>query len=202
LVSHPDGGYTPGRHMQPRIEASPDIALFTDFWCPPAAYLFRRAIIDKTEGWNEELPIIQDARFVLDCALHGAAFVRSTGVTAYYRVHTAGSVSTSNRPAFVRDRLRNAADIEVWWRQHGGLSSERTNALLKVYGQVARDSFEGDSTLFEEALAALQKLNPQYAPAHPWHLAATSRMLGYRRAEGIAARYRRAKRWLGLRRPG
>ena len=66
--------------------------------------------------------------------------------------------------------------------------------LLKVYGQVARASFGRDPGTFEEALVALERLQPGYAPASPWHLALASRFVGYRGAEVVALRYRRAKR--------
>jgi len=49
-----------GRVVSRRIEGDPEIALFTDFWCPPAAYLFRRDIVERVGGWRRDLPVIQD----------------------------------------------------------------------------------------------------------------------------------------------
>jgi glycosyltransferase involved in cell wall biosynthesis len=187
------GSYQPGRIVARRIEGPPDIALFTDFWCPPVVYLFRRAMVDRVGPWNEWLPIVQDARFVLDCALHGARFVYCPGVAGYYRVHESGSVSTTNRAEFVRDRLRNAASVEERWVRRGQLTPARVQALVKVYGQVARDCFRRDETSFEEALNALERLRPGYVPTDPWHLSLASRLVGYRRAEALAVYYRRAK---------
>jgi glycosyltransferase involved in cell wall biosynthesis len=182
-----------GRVVARQIEGPADIALFTDFWSPPAAYLFRRTIVDRVDGWNERLPIVQDARFVLDCALHGARFVYTPGLTAYYRVHDSGSVSTRDRPAFIRDRLHNAASVENWWSCRQQLTPARVGALVKVYGQVARDTFGCDEKSFESALSALERLHPGYVPAAPWHLALASRLFGYRRAEALAVHYRQAK---------
>jgi hypothetical protein len=65
-----------------------------------------------------------------------------------------------------------------------------------VYGQVARASFGRDDAIFETAYTALQRLQPGYVPARPWPLALASRLVGYRSAESIARRYRRAKRTL------
>ena len=178
------------------MDGEPEIELFTDFWCPPAAYLFRRRLIDQVGGWNERLPVIQDARFALDCALHGATFVYCSGVMARYRVHRATSLSRRDPIAFVRDCLRNGLEIEQWWMAHGGLSPTRRAALVKVYGHVARASFERDRETFEVARERLDELHPGYVPAHPRHLAVASRVLGYRRAEAVAVWYRRAKRLL------
>src|SRR5579875_2770455 len=52
-----------------RTLTSPEIELFTDFWSPPAAYLFTREVVQRVGGFSDHLPIIQDARFVLDRAL-------------------------------------------------------------------------------------------------------------------------------------
>jgi glycosyltransferase involved in cell wall biosynthesis len=193
LVMREDGGAEPEPRVSHQMGDDPEIALFTDFWCPPAAYLFRREVVEATGGWNEQLPVIQDARFVLDCALHGARFVYSGGVAAYYRVHSGDSLSTRDPIAFTRDCFRNALDIDAWWRQHGGLTKPRGDALLKVYGQVARASFRTDAATFEAAYAALRSLQPGYTPAHPWHLALASHVIGYRRAEALAVHYRRVK---------
>ena len=191
------GGFEPGACSSRRLPAEPEIALFTDFWCPPAAYLFRRGIVERVGAWNESLPIIQDARFALDCALHGGRFVHASGLSAYYR-RQAGerSLSRRDRSAFVRDCLQNAREVEAWWLAHGGLTDVRAQALIKVYGQVARGSYGRDQASFEAAYAALERLAPGYVPSHPWHLAVASRVFGYRRAEGAAWGYRHAKRVL------
>jgi glycosyltransferase involved in cell wall biosynthesis len=195
LVRTKDGTYTDGEVIARKLN-NPEIDLVTDFWCPPAAYLFRRSIVERIRGWNESLPVIQDARFALDCALHGAKFVYCPGIMARYRVHASGSVSTRDPQAFVRDCLHNALDVEGWWGGHGGVSVERRNALASVYGYVARASFERDRPTFEAAYAALERVAPGYVPDHPRHLALASRAIGYRRAEQMALWYRRLTKLL------
>ncbi|MEI8175380.1 MAG: glycosyltransferase [Candidatus Omnitrophota bacterium] len=177
-----------------RTITDPEIELFTDFWAPPAAYLFRRTIVEKTGGWNERLPVIQDARFVLDCALRGARFVHCPGLMASYRSHTTGSVSTGSSRAFMRDCFNNAREIEAWWLAHGGISPARKQALLKVYGFVARGSFGEDREMFNDAYATLLKFDPRYIPERPRGLRALSRLVGYRHAEYCAMKYRMVKK--------
>jgi FkbM family methyltransferase len=191
-----NGEFQMGRRITRRIEGDPQIALFTDFWSPPAAYLFRRDIVERVGGWRRDLPIIQDARFVLDCALQGGQFVYCPGDAAYYRVHQSGSVSTRDPRQFARDCLHNALSAERWWQGHGGISGERKAALTQVYGQVARGSFEADRDTFDIALQALERLEPGYVPRRPRALRLLSRLGGYRRAEAVASRYRWAKRQL------
>jgi hypothetical protein len=67
---------------------------------------------------------------------------------------------------------------------------------MKVYGYVARSSFEKDRTTFEMAYHRLKKLKPRYIPEHPALLSLTSRIVGYRNAEFVALGYRTIKRRL------
>jgi glycosyltransferase involved in cell wall biosynthesis len=188
------GQFVPDRIVRRQIQGDADIALFTHFWCPPAAYLFHQRIVKLVGGWRRNLPIIQDARFALDCALYGGQFVYVPGIMAKYRKHIDGSVSTHNRIAFVQDLLQIALEVELWWSSKALLDAARREALLQVYGQTARASFEDDQQTFLKAYAMLERLQPGYWPTTPRKLAILSRMFGYPRAETLAVQYRRLKR--------
>lgn len=200
LEGRPGGEFTPGELVAREMRGEPEIELFTDFWCPPAAYLFRRSVVDAVGGWNENLPVIQDARFALDCALRGGRFVYTPGLTAWYRIHGNDSLSRRSPLAFNRDVYRNACEVEAWWREHSGLSEPRKQALIKCFGYVARVTYEKDREGFEQAYGELRRLAGRYVPESPRHLAAVSRIIGYPRAEAVALFYRLAKDALGARR--
>ena len=191
-------GFVPGEVIAGMMTGEPEIELFGSFWCPPAAYLFRRSIADKVAGWNVGLPIIQDARFALDCALHGGTFVYCEGLMAYYRAHQAGSLSRRSKAAFTRDVYRNAKEVEQWWREHAGITDPRKEALAECLGYVARATYDRDPETFEAAVKDLERLYPDYAPAGPLHFRVASKLFGYRQAESLAAHYRRAKRSFAL----
>jgi len=192
LTKMENGGYITTEQINRKIQ-DPEIDLFTDFWCPPAVYLFRRPIVNKIGGWNENLLFIQDARFALDCALHGAKFVYCEGIMAYYRVHSFGSVSTSNALGFTQDCFKNANDIKQWWQEHGDITGVRKKALLEVYGTIARFSFQHDKGMFNKALGILRELTPYYIPPAPLSLKFLSLIFGYKNAEAIALVYRKSK---------
>ncbi len=192
-----DGSFQPGSVFTRRIEDinhDPQIALFTKFWAPPAALLYRRRIVDAIGTWNESLPIIQDARFFLDAALVGGEFVYVAGVGADYRVHKSASLSRRNPAGYVQDIFHNACQVEAIWKSNGGITPERCAALEEVYGQVARFYFERDRLKFHEVLARIHALNPNYLPSGSRGLRELSRWLGYERAEAVALTYRRIKR--------
>lgn len=191
LVQRRDGAFGEAEVVTRAIEGPAELALFGNFWCPPAAYLFRRAIIERTGGWNESLPVIQDARFALDCALQGGQFVFTGSVDASYRVHYDQSLSRRDQRAFLWDLYRNADQIAEWWTEHGGVTPERRRALLAVYENVARGSYVRDRSLFASALATLERLEPGFVPRGSKRLALVARMFGYERAEALAVHYRR-----------
>ena len=192
LVEDENGVFRKGEATQRKLK-NPEIDLFTDFWSPPAAYLFRRSIVEKVGGFKESLPVIQDARFALDCALAGAEFVYFPGIMAYYRQHNSNSLSKRDWFAFHHDIYINAIDIEQIWKNHGGISKERKEALLYVYGYLARATFKKNSELFNLVLTKLKNLTCRYIPNEPKHLRLVSKVAGYRTAEQIAWWYRKIK---------
>ena len=179
------------------LSSDAEAALFTgDFWCPIHSYLYRRSIIAQTKGFNEGLPVIQDARFTLDCALHGARFVRVPGHITQYRMHSTEQNSRRSQLRFTRDVLTNATEIDGLWSADGPLSTVRRAALIKGYEFVARSSFASDKAMFEAAYSRLEQLSPRYVPSSPRTLALLTRLVGYRRAEALALRYRQGKAML------
>lgn len=180
-----------------RLHRAADLELFDGFWCPLAAYLFRRTTVSGIR-WSPRLPIIQDARFAFDCALSGARFVYTPGLVAEYRKHTNSTVSTASPTAFTRDVYRNAKEIEEVWRENGGLTSERTAAVVNSLEYVARSSWHRDRQLFELAFADLNRICGRYIPRRPRQLKLASILLGYRNAVRVASGYAALKRVAGF----
>jgi glycosyltransferase involved in cell wall biosynthesis len=195
LIPRQQGGWTRGQRVSQELR-EPEFDLLADFWCPPAVYLFGRSVVERSGGWNEDLPLIEDVRFLIDCTLAGARFVRCPGCMAYYRAHLSGSLSTHNLVDFVRTALQNDRGIEELWRRNGGITEVRKAALVHAYSAVARKAFEYDRGIFEQAYAEVQKLSPGYVPHSPRYLRLASLAVGYRHAEALALWYRRSKRLL------
>jgi glycosyltransferase involved in cell wall biosynthesis len=192
-----DGEFQDGEIVTRQLGPRPELEVFTDAWWPPGALLYRRATVDRIGPWREDLPIIQDARFLLDAALCNSRFVHVPGVGLRYRVHGPTSLSRRDPHAFAADCFRNARDVHARWEGNGGLDPERRRALLWVYGHIARGSFVADQQLFEATLRELLRLDPVYRPEHPWTLRLASTVLGYRRAEHLAVAWRGLKRLVG-----
>lgn len=185
LTEQEDGTFSPARIVDRRLGAHAAVELFFNFWLPPAAYLFKRSIVEKAGAWNESLLICEDVRFVLDCALHGAQFVYCPGTMAYHRRHQQ-SLSRKDPVEFIRYCLKNAKQVEAEWLCRGGLSPEWKEAILAAYFFVARNSYKKDPVTFHEAYTMIRRLDPGCVPKSPRLLAFLSRIIGYKRAEEVA----------------
>jgi glycosyltransferase involved in cell wall biosynthesis len=168
------------------LGSDPDIDLFTDFWCPPAVYLIRRKIVEKVGAWPQQLVVGEDARFMLDCALHGARFVRCEGVMGYYRILDSGSLSRNASTRFLRDCLTNAEEVHAWWLNRGVFNEKRRRAVASIYGQVARGAVNKDSQTSARAQELLQEVMPGYVPEYPWRMRIAAHIIGYSRAITLA----------------
>ncbi|ARV61248.1 glycosyl transferase family 2 [Nostocales cyanobacterium HT-58-2] len=164
------------------VHSDPQIALLTDFWAPPAAVLYRRQIVNAIGKWNESLPIIQDARFLLDAALMSAKFVYVPGVGADYRVHKSNSLSKRNPLKFVEDVYRNACQVEAFWKANGGLTKNRCHALAKVYNYTARSLFMAQQDLFKENIYRLYQVEPGFRLSKSKIAGIASTLLGHQGA--------------------
>lgn len=140
LVEDAGGRLQPGDVRCPPlylIATDSEVATATSrFWAPPAALLYRRAIVTAVGRWREDLKIIQDARFLFDAAASGAHFAHVPGVGAFYRV-AANSLSRRNPGHFVEECIRNAAEVEERWCLHQVPTKLRKEALREMWKHAA-----------------------------------------------------------------
>ncbi len=189
----PTGLFESAGIVRPVLGNRPELDIFVGAWWPPGAILYRRAIVDRVGAWRTDLPIIQDARFLLDAALAGATFAHAEGVGVRYRVHGPDSLSRRDPRAFVEDCYRSAAELHERWQAGGEIDDERRRAMVQVFGQIARSFFPLDRSRFEDVLERIQSLDARYRPERPAMLRALSGVIGYRSAEHVALWWRQVK---------
>jgi glycosyltransferase involved in cell wall biosynthesis len=137
------------------LEADAELGCATHVWATTAALMYRRSLVERIGGFREDLPVIQDARFLFDAAYHGARFAHSAHVGARYRL-SPQSLSRRDPAAFSRDCLLNGTQIEALWRARGGLTAEERAALTDIYNGAAHGLFRAGDPAFREALAVLR----------------------------------------------
>lgn len=185
LIEDKSGAYQKGKvkdHSLEDIHSNIEIALFTKFWAPPAAYLFRSRLVKKIGGFREGLKFGEDARFVFDLAAYGAKFAKIQQVGAYYRMRQSGNLSKSDPVNFLKDVYLNTCDIESLWKNRGALDSDKIEALIQNYDYTARNLFQSDYKLFRENLESLYKVQPGFRLTWPKVAGVLSKTVGYRAA--------------------
>ena len=168
-----------------------EVDLFTDFWCPPAALLYSKAITEKIGPWKEWLPIIQDARYMLDAAMQKGKFIYCPVLVAQYRTGQENSLSNKNSLNFVKDCYNNAKDVWSFWQHDNEDIQSKKAAIIQSIRYCIYEFSILDRSLFHEAINFMLQINPQYIPAQSGALQIFSRIFGYRNAEKIAAMKRK-----------
>jgi len=179
LIQDPEGNWIEGEKVERCLSANPDIDLFTNFWCPTGAYLFRRSIVEKVGGFRLDLPVIQDARFALDCALIGAKFVHDPEISCLYRVHKSGSVSTRSQLKFSLDCLLNAEQVADFYQARGVFEGDRKKAVGWVADYHGKQLFGLDRKAFQRTVSLFQKTFPESGKCLSFAMRILCRLFGY-----------------------
>jgi glycosyltransferase involved in cell wall biosynthesis len=184
-----DGSFAEGDASTRVLGSRPEIEILVDAWWPPGALLYRRALVERLPPWREDLPIIQDAQFLLEAALHGGRFVHVSSVGVRYRVHGTDSLSRRDPLTFHEDCLRSVSEVHSRWLAEGTLDDERRDALVKCYAYLARAFFKLDRARFRQVVDQLKTLDAGFLPEGPPAFRTLSRVVGYPGAEYVS-------RWL------
>lgn len=134
-----------------------DVACATNFWVPPVAVLYRKAVVQAVGGFRSNLKVLQDARLLFDVAQAGPKFSRDDRLGGFYRV-SPGGLSRSNPERFWIEVLINGEEIEQVWRDQGPLSNAHIAALHGIYDGAAAALFRCKSFEFPNALDRIEKL--------------------------------------------
>lgn len=172
-------------NIERKVDGDLEIGLFTDFWCPPAAILYSRRACESLR-WNENLPIIQDARYFLDAAIQKFKFVYTPGIMASYRVAQTSSLSQKNKINFVKDLYANTKEVYNLWKADFKRQPDKKLAIISSLRHCINQLSVLDKQLAKEAIALLLTIEPNYLPAEKGVLRNLSKLIGYEKAETIA----------------
>ncbi|HKR90507.1 MAG TPA: glycosyltransferase [Phenylobacterium sp.] len=160
LAQRPDGQWRRGvtRFVDmAAIQADAQLVFAREVLPPPGAILYRRSLAQAVGGFRPDLPVVQDVRFLFDCARRGARFAGIDQVGALYRV-VPTSVSRRSVRAFWTDVARNASDIERCWQADHALSPARLAALTDIYNNAVKQLCRQDDPGYAQPLEALKRL--------------------------------------------
>ena len=185
LIQDHNGNWIKGPKIERELGKDPDIDFFTHFWCPTGAYLFKRSIVEKVGGFRLDLPVIQDARFALDCALAGAKFVHDPEISCLYRVHKTGSVSTMDRLKFDLDCLLNSEQVAEIYNKRSLFEGDRKKAVGGSGNRLAQEIGSKNIAAFKRAVKLFQIACPEANSALSTKMRILSNIFGYKIARKI-----------------
>lgn len=156
-----------GRVVLEDIQVSglqPDIlqSLLADWWVSPACLLFRRSIVEKTGGWDEQLKAGQDRDFFLSIVMNGAAVIYQPGCYSIYRRHGNVTVSTSSRTRYLESHYLIISRAEQKLKATHQLTSTYQQALAQSYFRLARKYLDIDTQKYTELLNKALFLHPTF----------------------------------------
>ncbi|WP_207492034.1 glycosyltransferase [Aridibaculum aurantiacum] len=176
---------------KPQLSKEPEIDIFkSNFWCPPAALLYSKRIVEKVGGFKTWLPVVEDARFLLDAYLVGGKFFGVSKVVALYRVNQAQSLSQRSRLQFINCSFLNAVDMSKIWKD----DKKKLAAVVDAIRFCITEFSLLDYKKFSEAIDVLLKIQPKYVPHTSGPLRILSKTVGYKKAEHFARLKRRLNR--------
>lgn len=154
--------------------------------------LFRRSWLERVSGFDERYWLIEDIHLLLRIAMEGGMFYKvNTDFPVFFYRQRSNSLSHRDAREFIRGCIRNAEMVERHWRSCGELKEQRAWGIANVFFQAARYfASVGDWEEFERMVQGLESLVPGFLPPGPSRLRWLSWLLGYRRAERVAALYR------------
>jgi glycosyltransferase involved in cell wall biosynthesis len=168
-----------------QIGTNPELDIFNNFWCPPAVLLFSKKITDQLT-WSSNLPVIQDARYLLDAASVGK-FVYVPGVQAQYRIMQSKSLSQRDSLAFITDCFVNTSEIYERWKNELAENPDKKQALINSLRYCITEFSIARSKLSNKAIDLLLKIAPGYVPPEPALHHNISKLIGFKNAEKLAA---------------
>lgn len=183
-----DGALVAGRVRavdEAALAADAELACASHVWATTAAILYSRSVVHTIGGFRQDLPVIQDARFLFDAARSGAQFACIDHVGAFYRI-VADSLSRRDPARFWTDVFENGRQIAALWRQDGPLPPARRKVLAGIFDMAARGLLSAGSSRYLEAVAELSQFAGKM-PLHPRLAGPMARWLGVAPARRVMA---------------
>jgi len=162
-------------------------SMLRGWWVAPHALLYHRNAVVKSGGWDESLRSFQDFDFLASVVMSGADVRYQSGCYAVYRRHGNETVSTSNPILSLKNAGIAYEKVEAKLKETGRLTSNYSEALAIAFFRLARSYYDIDRGLFDKYIEETLRLDPSFNLPGSWLGALSRRLLGIRRAEGLAS---------------
>lgn len=190
------GSFAVGAQVTPELGADLAASLLTTRgFVQIGALLVRRTPRTDPVWFAGGRDTVEDVRYTMCLAMRGARFVSSDAGEPglLFRQHTGPRYSTRPTVAFARACATNAVWAHAVWEREGELTPARRAALGEAYAFAARQLAPLDAEAFATVAARGAALGGDFTRHLRSRLRWLSRLVGYPRAESIAAGWRRMR---------
>jgi len=171
-------------------------SLLADWWVSPACLFFKRAIVEKTGGWDEQLKAGQDRDFFISAVMNGANVAYQPGCYSIYRRYGNVTVSTSSRARSLESHYLIVSRVEQKLRATSQLTTIYQKALAQSYFTLARKYIETEPQKYKELLNKVLSLHPTFranSKDRTIFYNLVQNILGFRRLEQLVVFFKRLK---------
>ncbi|MEQ1730747.1 MAG: glycosyltransferase [Vicinamibacterales bacterium] len=182
--------------VRPRIGDDPMLdVLRSDSFLQLGCLLFSREWLQRVDGFVESYSFIEDVDLLLRLLLAGGTLAQAPAdePLSFYRQHP-GSLSRSDDARFTEGCVRNARLVDAHWSARGELTATRAASLAGIYLDAARYYAGRDRPRYQQLFDDMERLVPGFRPDSSRPVRLLAGLVGTRRAELVAARYRRMRR--------
>jgi glycosyltransferase involved in cell wall biosynthesis len=161
-------------------------SLLATWWVAVAALLYKRSSVEKSDGWDENLPAVQDRDFFLSVVINGAKVKYQSGCYSIYRRYGDVTVSTCSKPRWIACHCLVLEKTESKLFALQRLSNNYRRAMAACYFDLARTALFIDYSLYLKLVDAALTRFPDFegnSNRRFYHLIRT--LIGFRRTERI-----------------
>ncbi len=161
-------------------------SLLATWWVAVAAILYKRQAVENSDGWDENLPAVQDRDFFLSVVINGAKVKYQSGCYSIYRRYGDVTVSTCSKPRWIACHCQVLEKTESKLSDLQRLSNNYRRAMAACYFDLARTALFIDYSLYLKLVDAALTRFPDFegnSNRRFYHLIRT--IIGFRRTERI-----------------
>ncbi|MDJ0693925.1 glycosyltransferase [Mastigocoleus sp. MO_188.B34] len=132
-------------------------SLISNWWTAVASILHNRSAVENSDGWDENLAIVQDKDFFISVVMSGAKVAYQPGCYSIYRRYGNVTVSTTSKSRWLEGHHIVLKKVEHQLLKSHNLCDLYRDAIALCYFKLARESLFCDYSSYlkflEEALA-------------------------------------------------
>lgn len=172
--------------------------LLTHAWLHTGSPLFRRDIVCRSGGWDENIRNAEEKDFQFAVAMAGGVFQYQQLCGYVYRRYGPVTLSTSPNTRWVENAYMVFKKMEAKLRNAEQLMDHYREALAISYYSIARRYYETDLAEYQRALAHARRVCPGFQPRQSRLYNLLQAVVGFDTAQRVASYKRWLARQIGL----